>query len=123
MKRTGLSRVRAIAAKLDDTEEGTTFGFPAFKVRGKTFAWFPKKKEVEPGSLGVRMSILERDDLVAKEPAIYYVTPHYRDYTSVLVRVDLMTDDNLRDLLESGHEFILADEKRRKALKGRPRKR
>jgi hypothetical protein len=104
MKRTGLSRVRAIAAKLDDTEEGTTYGFPAFKVRGKTFAWFPKKKEVEPGSLGVRMSILERDDLVAREPAIYYVTPHYRDYTSVL---------------ESSYEFILADEKRRKALKAR----
>jgi hypothetical protein len=122
MKRTGISRVRAITAKMDDTEEGTTFGFPAFKVRGKTFAWFPKKKEVEPGSLGVRMSILERDDLVAREPAIYYVTPHYRDYTSVLVRIDLMTDQSLRDLLESGHEFILADEKRRKALKSLPRR-
>ena len=122
MKRTGLSRVRAIAAKLDNTEEGTTYGFPAFKVRGKTFAWFPKKKEVEPGSLGVRMSILERDDLVAKEPAIYYVTPHYRDYTSILVRVDLLTDQSLRDLLESSYEFILADEKRRKALKARPKR-
>ena len=122
MKRTGLSRVRAIAAKLDGTEAGTTFGFPAFKVRGKTFAWFPKKREVEPGSLGVRMSILERDDLVAKEPAIYYVTPHYRDYASVLVRVDLLTDRSLCDLLESGYEFILADEKRRKALKVRPRR-
>lgn len=107
MKRTGLSRVRAIAAKLDDTEEGTTFGFPAFKVRGKTFAWFPKKREVEPGSLGVRMSILERDDLVAKEPAIYYVTPHYRDCTSVLVRVDLLADQSLRDLLESSYESSL----------------
>src|SRR5258705_8599351 len=122
MKRTGLSRVRAIAAKLGDTEEGTTFGFPAFKVRGKTFAWFPKKKEVEPGSLGARMSILERDYLVAKEPAIYYVTPHYRDYTSVLARVDLLTDQGLRDLLESSYEFILADERRRKALKARPKR-
>jgi hypothetical protein len=122
MKRTELSRVRAIAAKMDGTEEGTTFGFPAFKVRGKTFAWFPKKREVEPGSLGVRMSILERDDLVAKEPAIYYVTPHYRDYTSVLVRVDLLTGQSLRDLLESSYEFILADEKRRKALKARPKR-
>jgi hypothetical protein len=122
MKRAGLSRVRAIAAKLKDTEEGTTFGFPAFKVRGKTFAWFPKKKEVEPGSLGVRMSILERDDLIGKKPAIYYVTPHYRDYTSVLVRIDLLTDESLRDLLESSAEFILADEKRRKALKARPKR-
>ena len=60
MKRDSLARVRAIAMKLPDVEEGSTFGFPAFKVRGKTFAWFPKKKEVETGTLGVRMSILER---------------------------------------------------------------
>ena len=46
-----LSRVRAVALKLPEVEEGTTFGFPAFKVRGTAFAWFPKKKEVEPGSL------------------------------------------------------------------------
>jgi hypothetical protein len=54
MKRDSLTRVRAIAMKLPDVEEGTTFGYPAFKVGGKAFAWFPKKKEVEAGSLGVR---------------------------------------------------------------------
>ena len=106
MKRDGLSRVRAIAMKLPDVEEGSAFGFPAFKVGGKAFAWFPKKKEVEPGSLGVRMSILERDYRIAAEPALYYVTPHYRDYTSVLARVDLMSTGALRELLESGHEFM-----------------
>ena len=56
-----LARVRKFAMKLPDVEEGTTYGYPAFKVGGKAFAWFPKKKEVEPGSLGVRMSFLERD--------------------------------------------------------------
>ena len=50
------------------------------------------------------------------------ITPHYRDYTSVLARVDLMSDESLRDLLESGREFILADEKRRRALKPRPKR-
>ena len=71
MKRDGLARVRAIAAKLPDVEEGTTYGFPAFKVGGKAFAWFPTKKEVEPGSLGVRMSILERDYRIKDKPAVY----------------------------------------------------
>ena len=42
-----IARVRAIALKLPDVEEGTTFGYPAFKVAGRTFAWFPKKAEVE----------------------------------------------------------------------------
>lgn len=112
MKRDGLSRVRGIAAKLPDVEEGTTFGFPAFKVGGKTFAWFPNKKEVEPGTLGVRMSILEREYRIAAEPAIYYVTPHYKDYPSVLARVDSMTQAALRELLESGYEFVRSDAKR-----------
>jgi hypothetical protein len=113
MKADGLTRVRAIAMKLANVEEGTTFGFPAFKVHGKAFAWFPKKKEVEDGSLGVRMSILEREHRIKAEPAIFYVTPHYKDYPSVLARVDKMSDAKLRDLLESGHEFMAAAVKRR----------
>lgn len=92
--------------KLPDVEEGTTFGFPAFKAGGKTFAWFPKKKEVEPGSLSVRMSITEREFRIAAHSSVFYVTPHYKDYPSILARVDLMTDAALRELLESGHEFM-----------------
>ena len=113
MKADGLTRVRAIAMKLPDVEEGTTFGFPAFKVRGKVFAWFPKKKEVEDGSLGVRISILEREYRIKAEPAIFYVTPHYKDYPSVLARVGLMSQAQLRELLESGHEFMSAATKQR----------
>ena len=101
-----IERVRKLALKLPDVEEGTTFGFPAFKVNDKTFAWFPKKKEVEDGSLGVRMSFVDRDLRVARNPAGYYVTPHYRDYPSVLVRVWELTDAELKDLLASGHEFM-----------------
>jgi hypothetical protein len=114
MKRDSLTRVRAIAAKLPDVEEGTTFGYPAFKVGGKAFAWFPKKKEVEPGSLGVRMSILERDYRIRGTPAAYYVTPHYVGYTAVLARVDLLKDAELRELLESGYEFMTTTTKRRR---------
>ena len=115
MKRDSLARVRAIAATLPDVEEGTTYGFPAFKVGGTAFAWFPKKKEVEAGSLGVRMSMLERDYRVAGAPAVYYVTPHYKDYTSVLARPHLMSDAELRELLESGHEFMTTAVKRRRS--------
>jgi hypothetical protein len=111
-KQDGLTRVRALASKLPDVEEGTTFGYPAFKVRGKVFAWFPKKKEVEAGSLGIRMSILEREYRIKAEPSIFYVTPHYKDYPSVLARVGLMSQAQLRELLESGHEFMLASSSR-----------
>jgi hypothetical protein len=106
-----LARVRRYAVKLPDVEEGTTFGYPAFKVGGKAFAWFPKKKEVEPGSLGVRMSFLERDYRIASQPDAFYYTPHYKDYTSVLARVSRLSDAQLIELLESGHEFMVAEAK------------
>src|SRR5213082_2771021 len=102
MKRSELARVRALTAGLADVEEGTTFGFPAFKVKGKAFAWFPKKKEVDPDTLGVRMSFLEREHWMKTHPAALYLTPHYKDYPSVLARPALLTDATLRDLLESG---------------------
>ena len=119
MKRDPLSRVRTIAMKLPDVEEGTTFGFPAFKVCGKPFAWFPKKKEVEPGTLGVRMSILEREYRIKEKPAAFYVTPHYFDYPSILARVSELTASELKELLESGHEFMTTAAKAKKKRPGR----
>jgi hypothetical protein len=108
------TRVRKLALALPDVEQGTTFGYPAFKVNGKTFAWFPKKKGVEDGSLGVRMSFLERDHRIAANPQVFYFTAHYKDYTSVLARVWLMKDGELKELLASGHEFVLGETKRAK---------
>ena len=113
MKGDGISRVYAIVKTLPDVEPGSTHGFPAFKVRGKTFAWFPDKKDVEKGTLGVRLSIFERDFLIERYPKLYYFTPHYKDYDAVLARVDLMSDAMLRELLESGHEFIAKGKKKR----------
>jgi hypothetical protein len=109
-----LARVRKLALALPDVEEGTTFGYPAFKAGGKTFAWFPKKKEVEPGTLGVRMSFLERDHRIARHSDIYYFTSHYKEYPAVLVRVWMLKDAELRELLESGHEFMTSEAKRKK---------
>lgn len=114
-----LSRVRDIALELSDVEEGTTFGFPAFKLCGKLLAWFPEKKEVEPGSLGVRMSILERDHRIAHDPAVFYVTPHYKDYPCVLARAHRMSDAALRELLQSGHEYVVGETKRRRGASKR----
>src|SRR5947209_19683626 len=114
MTKDDLSRVRAIAMKLPDVEEGTTFGYPAFKVKGTAFAWFPKKKEVEPGTLAVRMSIHEPNHQIYTKPKIFYVTPHYKDYTAGLARVELMSSAALRELLQSGYDFVVSTPKRRR---------
>lgn len=106
-----LDRVRAFALKLPEVEEGTTFGYPAFKVRGTAFAWFPKKKEVEPGTLALRMSIFERDHRILNNSKVFYVTPHYRDYTAGLARVEVMSSAALREVLQSAYDFVISTAK------------
>ena len=103
-----LTRVRTLALKFDDVTEGTTFGNAAFKVKDKTFAWFPRRAEVEDGSLGVRMSFVERDMRIAANPDVFYFTPHYQNYPSVLARIWKLSDRDLNELLTSGHEFMVA---------------
>jgi hypothetical protein len=101
-------RVRKITHSLPDVEEGTTHGFPAYRVAGKVFVWFPKKKEVETDSLGARMAITERSRRIDTNPDAYYVTPHYEDYPAVLVRVWELSDAELRELVKAAYTFVTA---------------
>jgi hypothetical protein len=107
-------RVRRLGRELDGVEEGTSYGSPALKVRGKMFACIAINKAVEANTLAVRMSFVERDLRLAAEPGIYYLTPHYVNYPCVLARLGKLSDDALRDLLETGWLFITASARRRR---------
>jgi hypothetical protein len=54
---TGLTfaAVREIAAELPDVEEGTAWGVPALKLRGKLLACMASHKSAEPNTLVVRL--------------------------------------------------------------------
>jgi hypothetical protein len=78
------------------------------KAQGKLFAWMPIKKSVEPGTLAVRIDIEDRAELIANAPDIYYVTDHYLNYPSVLVRLAHIQEDALKDLLGMAWRFTVA---------------
>ena len=102
-----LNDVRKMALALPDAEEKTAWGAPAFYVRGKMFACQPTHKSAEPGSLVVRVDFDQRAELLAADPATYYIKEHYEGYTSVLVRLKHVHPDALRDLLRMAHAFML----------------
>ena len=77
--------VRDIALALPDVEEGTSWGRLSFRVRGK---WFAGESPHERGALVLRCDPDERPLMLASQPAVYWVTPHYHDPRYVLVRVD-----------------------------------
>ena len=79
--------VRKIDLALPGVQESTAYGAPALKVRGKLLACVPTHRSAEPGSLAVRVDFDDRTELLAADPDVYYVTDHYLNYTSVLVRL------------------------------------
>jgi hypothetical protein len=98
--------VRRLGLPLPGVEEGTTYGTPALKVRGKMFACIANHKSAEAGTLVVCIPFDQRDALVAEEPDVYYLKDHYVGYACVLVRLKRIPEDALRDLLLSGWRFV-----------------
>jgi hypothetical protein len=113
-KKLTFATVRRLGIGLPDVEEGTTYGTPALKVGGQMFACIASNKAAEPGTLVVRISFAQRDELIATEPDIYYLKEHYVGYPCVLVRLSRIREDALKDLLLMGWRFVSAGVRRPK---------
>lgn len=111
----GFDVVLEAARPLLDVESSTTWGAPALKVRGKLLACQAIHKSAEPNSIVVKIGMDQREELIAAEPDIYYITDHYVNYPSVLVRLSRINGDALRDLL--GMAWRFADTKKTKRRK------
>lgn len=99
--------VRTLGLGLPGAEEGTTYGTPALKVRGKMFACIASNKSAEPNTLVVRIDFARRDEMIAADPDVYYLKDHYVNYPVVLVRLNRVHPDALRELLLMGWRNVL----------------
>ena len=93
--------VRRLALALPQVTEATCYGAPAFRVGGKLLACQPANPRLREGTL-VLLDVEpdERELLVASDPEAFFFTDHYRDYPSVLVRLQAVTPERLRPYLE-----------------------
>lgn len=87
--------VREIAQTLPGAEESTSYGTPAFKVKGKLFA----RQHQDSESLVVGVDLDEREEMMSAAPEKFYITDHYLNYPWMLVRLSKVRPDELRDLL------------------------
>ena len=87
--------VRQIAKTLPGAEESTSYGTPAFKVKGKLFA----RQHQDGESLVVAVSFEEREEMMSAAPEKFFITDHYLNYPWMLVRMSKVTPAELRDLL------------------------
>jgi hypothetical protein len=86
-----------LGGELPEVEAGTWYGTPALEVRGKGFA-----RLREDGALVVMIDVLEREALIQEDPETFYITPHYQDYPAMLVNLERVDPQDLRErLIES----------------------
>ncbi len=89
--------VRALALALPEAEESTVYRKPAFKVRGKTFAW---ESPHEHGKLVLYCDAGERPLMIDARPEMFFVTPHYEAYPMVLVHLEAADATELAERIE-----------------------
>lgn len=85
-----LDRLRKAAAGLPAVEEGTSYGTPALKVRGKLLC---RVKDADTVVLVCPLE--EKELLMMAAPDVYYETAHYRGWAAVLVRIRVIADAEL----------------------------
>lgn len=107
-KFSAFDKVRRLQPTMPEVEEGTMYGAPALKTRGRMFACMATHRSSEPDTLVVRMPFADRDRLIRKDPDTFYLRPHYVGYPCVLVRLPRVSKPALLGLLHLGWRFVRA---------------
>lgn len=89
--------MRAIVLSFPGAEEGQSYGQPAFKVNGK---FFTRLRREDDSLVLLEVGFDEREMLIEAEPATFHFTPHYKDYPSVLARIESLHPGSLRSFLD-----------------------
>lgn len=102
--------VRRIALALPETSEGVSFGKASWSVKGKLFAWERPLRRSDLAALGdaapkgailgVRTPDLEmKEVLLARNPGVYFTTPHFDGYPAVLIRLAKIRSAELKSIV------------------------
>jgi hypothetical protein len=118
-RKAGFARVLKVCLKIPGLEEGKAWNGPCLKANKKIAACMATHKSAEPGTLVVVVGEDVRDELIEGDPAVYYLKDHYEPWPTVLVRLELIDDVALRDLLMMAVRYRSADTTRRPRTRAR----
>ena len=93
--------VRELALALPGVDESTSYGTPAFRVRGRLFLRLREKGDV----LVVKIDFADREALIAERPRVYFLTDHYRKGAWVLVRLPAVEREELRRVVPASWRY------------------
>ena len=100
-----LTSVRKVALAFPGVAEGTSYGTPAFRMKSKLLARLHQDGE----SIMLKVGFEAREHLMRADPKTFFITEHYRNYPSVLARLDRLNAGDLRKLLGRAIEHATAN--------------
>jgi len=89
--------MRGICLSFPGVTEGTSYGRPSFLVNKK---FLTRLRDEDNSVVLLEVGFDEREMLMEAEPATFHLTPHYKDYPSVLARLESIDPKSLRNFLE-----------------------
>jgi hypothetical protein len=95
-RKLSLTAIRRAVIALPGVKEGTSYGTPAWRHKGKLLA----RLHQDGKSLVLNIGHQTRDHLLQADAETFFITDHYRNSAMFLARLDKITASDLKKLLE-----------------------
>ena len=96
-RKLSLAVIRRTVSALPGVEEGTSYGTPAWRHKGKLLA----RLHQDGQSIVLKVGNETRDHLLQADPETFFVTDHYLGYPMVLAHLDRLSAADLKKLLDA----------------------
>lgn len=121
------AQIRKIALSFPEANEKPSYGKPAYFVAKK---FFTRVRDEDDSIVLIVDSIDEREMMIEADAKTFFITDHYKDYPSVLVRIARVDAKTVQGMLERRWRKIapkklvkaLASESAAAPVKAKPRK-
>jgi len=94
-RKLSLASIRRTVSALPGVEEGTSYGTPAWRHKGRILA----RLHQDGRSLVLKVGNETRDHLLQADPETFFITDHYVGYPMVLARLDRLSATDVKKLL------------------------
>lgn len=102
--------VRRIALELPETSEGISRDLRQWRVKDKGFVWERPLRRADLEALdddapkgailGAHVEhLVAKEALLADDPSVFFTTPHFDGYPAILVRLDRIGLEDLREVI------------------------
>ena len=94
-RKLSLAAIRRVASALTGVEEGTSYGTPAWRAKGKMLA----RLHQDGSSIVLKVGDEAREHPLQADPDTFFVTDHYIGYPMLLAHLDRLSAADLKKLM------------------------